>query len=65
MSGTIEGARAAAKTIKEKYGADYYAKIGAEGGKKGTTGGFAYAKANGLDWHREAGRKGGRKSRRK
>ena len=40
MAGTIAGGKSAAKTNKEKYGADFYAKIGAKGGRKGRTGGF-------------------------
>lgn len=60
MAGTKDGGKAAAKTNKEKYGADFYAKIGAAGGKKGRTGGFF---AN-RELAREAGRKGGRISRR-
>jgi len=38
--------------------------IGRKGGAIGTTGGFAYAQANGLTWHVEAGRKGGKISKR-
>lgn len=60
MGGTIEGGKQAAKTNKERYGADWYAKIGAKGGKKGTTGGF-YANR---ELAREAGRKGGLISKR-
>ena len=60
MAGTKVGGKAAASTNKEKYGADFYAKIGAMGGKKGRTGGF-YANR---DLAREAGAKGGRISRR-
>ena len=41
MAGTVEGGRAAAATNKAKYGKDFYAKIGAKGGRLGTTGGFA------------------------
>ena len=37
--------------------------IGAKGGKH-PYGGFKYAKENGLNWHKEAGRKGGKKSKR-
>lgn len=60
MSGTKDGGkRAAAKNIA-LYGADFYAKIGAKGGKNGRTGGFA---AN-RDLARTAGAKGGRISRR-
>lgn len=61
MAGTMAGGKAAAETNKIKYGADFYAKIGAMGGKKGRTGGF-YA-------NRElasiAGRKGGQISKRR
>lgn len=64
MSGTKLGGQRAAATNKKKYGDDFYAKVGAIGGKNGTTGGFAYSKANGLDWHIEAGRKGGTISKR-
>jgi hypothetical protein len=41
MAGTKAGGKAAAERNKEKYGADFYAKIGAMGGQKGKTGGFA------------------------
>jgi general stress protein YciG len=60
MAGTKAGGEAAAKTNKAKYGADFYAKIGAAGGKKGTTGGFF---AN-RELARQAGAQGGRVSRR-
>jgi general stress protein YciG len=60
MAGTKEGGRAAAATNKSKYGADFYAKIGSMGGKKGRTGGF-YADR---ELARIAGAKGGRISRR-
>ncbi|HEY5152829.1 MAG TPA: hypothetical protein VII55_02545, partial [Candidatus Saccharimonadales bacterium] len=53
-------AAAAAATNKNKYGADFYAKIGAKGGKLGRTGGF-YANR---ELARAAGAKGGRISRR-
>ena len=60
MAGTQVGGKAAASTNKAKYGADFYAKIGAMGGKKGKTGGFF---AN-RELARLAGAKGGRISRR-
>jgi general stress protein YciG len=60
MAGTKAGGKAAAETNKKKYGADFYAKIGAAGGKKGRKGGFF---AN-RDLARAAGAKGGRISRR-
>ena len=41
MAGTVQGGKAAAITNKTKYGEDFYQKIGAKGGKKGKTGGFA------------------------
>lgn len=60
MAGTIAGGKKAAATNKAKYGTDFYAKIGAQGGKLGRTGGF-YANR---ELARLAGRKGGLKSRR-
>ncbi|MCL5112887.1 MAG: hypothetical protein M1554_00175 [Patescibacteria group bacterium] len=60
MAGTKLGGKAAATTNKLKYGADFYAKIGAKGGKIGRTGGFF---AN-RELARSAGAKGGRISRR-
>lgn len=60
MAGTKDGGKKAAATNKTKFGSDFYAKIGAKGGRNGHTGGFA---ANpGLA--RIAGAKGGRISRR-
>ena len=60
MAGTKDGGKAAASTNKAKYGADFYAKIGAMGGKKGHTGGFY----SNRELARLAGAKGGRISRR-
>jgi general stress protein YciG len=60
MAGTKAGGKAAAATNKAKYGADFYSKIGARGGKLGRTGGFF---AN-RELARAAGQKGGRISRR-
>lgn len=61
MAGTKAGGQKAAAANKAKYGPDFYAKIGAAGGKNGRTGGFA---AN-PELARIAGAKGGRISRRK
>lgn len=60
MAGTKMGGQKAAATNKAKYGKDFYAKIGAQGGKVGRTGGF-YANR---ELARTAGAKGGRISRR-
>lgn len=60
MAGTKAGGKAAAATNKKKYGSDFYAKIGAKGGKLSNTGGF-YANR---DLARKAGAVGGRISRR-
>jgi uncharacterized protein len=60
MAGTKAGGMKAAATNKARYGKNFYAKIGAKGGKLGTTGGFA---AN-RDLARAAGSKGGKISRR-
>ena len=69
MAGTQSGGKAAARRNKEKYGDDFYAKIGAMGGKAGHTGGFAspHRGTDGLlgkDRARIVGAIGGRKSRR-
>ena len=61
MAGTVKGGRAAAQTNKTRHGSDFYARIGAKGGKLGKTGGFA---AN-RDLARKAGAIGGRISRRR
>lgn len=63
MAGTENGGKEAAKTNKKKYGSDFYAKIGAMGGKKGRTGGFA-AGREGRERARKFGAIGGRLSRR-
>lgn len=60
MPGTIEGGRKAAATNKKKYGKEFYANIGRKGGRNGHTGGFA---AN-PELAKEAGRKGGKISKR-
>lgn len=69
MAGTQAGGTKAAQTNKTKYGSDFYAMIGAKGGKRSNNGGFASDKkgADGLSGReraRLAGAKGGRKSRR-
>jgi uncharacterized protein len=60
MAGTKQGGQKAAATNKAKYGKDFYARIGQMGGKLGRTGGFYHNR----ELAREAGRIGGRKSRR-
>lgn len=60
MSGTREGGLKAAKTNLERNGKDFYARIGSRGGKLGHTGGFY----NNHERAVEAGRKGGKISRR-
>lgn len=61
MAGTKAGGVKAAATNKTRHGKDFYANIGAKGGKNGHTGGFA---AN-RELARAAGAKGGRISRRR
>jgi len=60
MSQTQDGATKAKQTMKEKYGEDYYARIGAIGGKLGRTGGV-YANP---ELAKKLGSKGGSLSRR-
>ena len=69
MAGTKIGGIHAARTNKTKYGEDFYSVIGAKGGKRGKTGGFASTKVgrDGLTGRQRAelaGAIGGRKSRR-
>lgn len=61
MAGTVKGGKAAATTNKTRHGKDFYARIGRKGGQNGRTGGFA---AN-PELAREAGRLGGKVSRRR
>lgn len=63
MAGTKAGGRAAAETNKKRHGSDFYAKIGAKGGRLGKTGGFAAGEA-GRERARIYGAIGGRISRR-
>ena len=60
MSGAKAGGKKTAETNKRLHGPDFYARIGAKGGRNGHTGGFA------ADHERAriAGSKGGKKSRR-
>lgn len=60
MAGTKTGGAKAAITNKIRHGSDFYARIGAKGGKNGHTGGFAANKALAI----EAGMKGGKISKR-
>jgi len=60
MAGTKDGGKAAAATNKSKYGENFYEVIGAEGGRKGRTGGFYEDRERA----RLAGAKGGTISRR-
>lgn len=61
MAGNQAGGKEAAKTNKAKYGDDFYKRIGATGGKNGTgMKGFACNP----QLASEAGRKGGKKSKR-
>jgi len=56
----MTGSKKAAATNQERHGKDFYANIGRKGGMNGHTGGFF---AN-RELAREAGRRGGRISRR-
>lgn len=62
--GSREGALKAVQTIKEKYGKDFYSRIGKKGGANGRgefyTGGFAGDRELAV----RAGRKGGKISKR-
>lgn len=60
MAGTVTGGKKAAAKNKELYGKEFYARIGAIGGKKTGLKGFALNRERA----RLAGQKGGRISRR-
>lgn len=60
MSGTREGGLKAADKNRKIHGSDFYARIGAMGGRNGHTGGFA----SNPELAKIAGRKGGKKSKR-
>lgn len=60
MSGTVEGGKKAAATNKQRYGEDFYGGIGRKGGQISRGGGFAMNQ----ELAKEAGRKGGKASRR-
>lgn len=60
MAGTREGGLKAAEINRKIHGSDFYARIGAMGGRNGHTGGFA---AN-PELAKIAGAKGGKKSKR-
>lgn len=60
MSGTRDGGLKARDTNLKKQGKDFYRRIGRIGGKNGHTGGFASNPKLAV----EAGRKGGRNSKR-
>lgn len=61
MAGTRLGGIAAAITNKQRYGTQFYQTIGKIGGHKSRGGGFA----KNPELAREAGRKGGQRSRRR
>lgn len=63
MAGTKAGGLKAKETNYKKYGPDFYKKIGSDGGKLGTTGGFAAGEA-GRERARIYGAIGGTISRR-
>lgn len=62
MAGTHEGAMVSVKKIKETYGNDFFARIGAKGGAKVTKNPKGFAANPELAKH--AGHVGGRKSKR-
>lgn len=62
MAGSVTGGKKAAATNKAKYGEDWYRKIGQKGGKSSTWKPKGFG-AN-RELAREAGRKGGLKSKR-
>lgn len=64
MVGTRAGGLKAAKTNKERRGEDFYAQIGAKGGRNGCGPDYKGGFASNRELAKEAGRRGGLKSRR-
>ncbi|MBP7834758.1 hypothetical protein KA025_01595 [Candidatus Saccharibacteria bacterium] len=71
MSGSVKGGKLAAKTNKKRYGRNFYAEIGAKGGKNSNTGGFAHSLLCDCDYSEDlhkkaqcAGSRGGKVSKR-
>lgn len=60
MAGTKAGGLKTAQTLKQKYGDDYFSRMGKKGGQNGHTGGFAANPA----LAKLAGQKGGKISKR-
>ena len=60
MAGTKAGGMKTKETIRKKFGPNYYAEIGAKGGRNGHTGGFYSDR----ELARKAGAKGGKISKR-
>lgn len=60
MSGTVSGGKKASLTNRQLHGDDFYQRIGRKGGQNGHTGGFA----SNPELAKEAGRKGGKISKR-
>lgn len=60
MPGTTKGGSQAAKTNRERYGEDFYKRIGSKGGKASRNGPFSQDR----DFARRMGALGGKKSRR-
>lgn len=60
MAGTVEGGKKAAAMNKQRYGLQFYPSIGRKGGLISRGGGFAVNRELAV----EAGRKGGKASRR-
>lgn len=60
MAGTKAGGLKTAQTLKQKYGDDYFSRMGKKGGQLGHTGGFAANPA----LAKLAGQKGGKISKR-
>ena len=64
MSGNKIGGRKAAKTNRAKYGKDFYARIGAKGGRNGKGPNYKGGFAGNPELARLAGSIGGKKSKR-
>lgn len=64
MAGSKIGAAKAVQVIKDRYGKDFYARVGAIGGKSGKADGTIKGFGANIERARIAGAKGGRISKR-
>jgi len=64
MAGTKDGGKQGARTLREKYGEDYFRKLGQKGGRVSSRGGFAANHERAVAAGAKGGAIGGKRGRR-